>query len=124
VAGLLRLNEFTTGRNTPTVANELCGKNVLNDVDSAQAMSRVCQEFGLVELRHIQNFVARMTDSWDVRLKTPKDVQSAGLAFARSFATCSYSYKEIADAYIEGVREGTSVLQHWERRRRTKRTTC
>jgi hypothetical protein len=119
VEQMLQLHEFRAGRRTARVATSLAQKNITLDPFSAKAMALVCKEFGLIRLSHIQHFVARLVDGWTITDDTTADIEHVGLTFAITLGSRTYSPEEVVHVFVEGCRQGTQVLQHWDSRRRS-----
>jgi hypothetical protein len=119
VERMLQLHEFRAGRRTARVATSLAQKDITLDPFSAKAMALACKEFGLVGLSHIQHFVARLVDGWTITDGATADIEHIGLTFAMTLGSHTYSLEEIVHVFVEGCRQGTQVLQHWDSRRRS-----
>jgi hypothetical protein len=113
VGQMLQLHEFRTGRKTAAVATSLALRNITLHPFSAKAMAVVCNEFGLIELIHIQHLVARLIDGWSIIDDASADIEHVGLTFAMILGSRLYSREDIVHAFAEGCREGTQVLQYW-----------
>jgi hypothetical protein len=118
---MLQLYEFQAGRRTSMVASLLVRKKVTIDLFSARAMALVCKEFGLSDLRHISDLIARLIDGWGITIDVSCDLNDVSSAFALALIAHvpTHSSYNLAHAFVVGCNEGTKVLQYWEERRQS-----
>jgi hypothetical protein len=119
VQEMLQLHEFRTGRRTSTVAASLATKNVTLDSYSAKAMALVCKQFGLIELKHIHDLVARLVDGWSIIDDASGDIKDISFVFAMTLNSCAYPLEDVARTFVEGCAQGTKILRFWDERRRS-----
>ncbi|KAH4234701.1 hypothetical protein HBI82_030190 [Parastagonospora nodorum] len=117
IADLLQLHQFQVGRRTSLVATSLVTKNTRLDAECAEAMATIAEQFGLVQLRHIENLVARLVDGWSITVSTSLDIELAGVLFARKLRSSKNSTRDVASAFVKGVEEGVARLAYWSQRR-------
>ncbi|KAH5328607.1 hypothetical protein HBI25_001210 [Parastagonospora nodorum] len=117
VADLLQLHQFQVGRKTSLVATRLVTKNTRLDAECAEAMATIAKQFGLVQLGHTENFVARLVDGWSITVSTSLDIELAGVLFARTLRSSRNSTRDVASAFVKGVEEGVARLAYWSQRR-------
>jgi hypothetical protein len=119
VRAMMQLHEFE-GRSTGKVAKSLAEREVIVDTFTAEAMAHVCNLFGLVELRHIHDLVARLVDGWGIIVDNASgDIEHIGLTFAMALGSRTHSLEDVVHAFVEGCQEGTQVLHYWDARRKS-----
>jgi hypothetical protein len=79
----------------------------------------ICNKFGLVQLDHIRDLVTCLISGWSIAISPSCDISQAGQVFAKALRSSAQSADEVANAFTEGVEEGTRVLQFWNKRRRS-----
>jgi len=90
------------------------------DAACAEAMATIAEQFGLLHLGHIEDFVARLVDGWSITVSTSSDIKSAGLLFAGTLRSSRNSTRDVASAFEKGVEEGVSSLAYWNQRRASR----
>jgi hypothetical protein len=122
VAELLSLHLFAKNRRTKDVALELRERNITINPSSAAAMGRFAATmFGTgkgVSLHHISEMVARVVDGgWCLVEDTPLGYDCA-LAFALALDSDVYDKRDVANAFLVGIKKGNDVVRFYSRKPR------
>jgi hypothetical protein len=111
VADLLRLHTFKKGLRTAIVASRLKEKNIILDLTSAEAIARVCRQFGICQPSHIKDLVACLVDGWSIACGPTRNDYSIAMAFAGTLNTYAYPSEDIINAFVQGCDEGSEALR-------------
>lgn len=120
---LLGLDEFQPGRRTLSVSARLREKNTVLSTSTARAMGSIARTFGFamagVKLVHIQDFIARLCDGWQITDGSVSDhIKSvAANAFAVTLGSVTHPLKDVMCAFIDGFQQGTDTIAYYSKRR-------
>jgi hypothetical protein len=129
-AEIMNLDEFLLGRRTFHISNKLKEKDILLNTATARAMGAISRVFGMhgdnVTLEHIQIFISRLVDGWQIQEKEVNDIHtrsSIAMTFAMSLSSQEHRIQDVMTAFMNGMQQGTDVMAYYARRRSNSRRT-
>jgi hypothetical protein len=130
-ADVMNLDEFQPGRRTRQVSDQMRAKKTILNTATARALGKISRTFGLnggnVSVEHIQEFIARLVDGWQVSKHPLNNIHtnsSIATTFAISLNSQIHRVQDVMVAFLNGIQQGTNTIAYYSRRRPGPRHTA